>query len=186
MGRRIFLKIIIFYLLFSGCSDLSFCQLSAKLWNKMGTDPIFFVDSVRTDFLDVKKLSPFEISNFGVIGPKKAKRVLGEQGKDGAIYVTTVHFARIHYWNLFCSKSKEYRELVPTPESDSIIKYILNNKLLSDVPYGDLFLVNNKVFKKLKVITREELSGRYHVQNKEFGVVIKTRKIKGLVKRQKG
>ena len=141
---------------------------------------VFFVDSTPTDFLTIEKLNPFEISNISIV--KSEKNLSLNQENECSIYITTVSFAKRHYWSFFREKSKQYKDIVLTPNGDSVIKYILNGKLLSDTSAGSLFLINNLVLKKIKVISKEKLIRRYHETNKNYGVIVKTKRVKGLVK----
>lgn len=153
---------------------------------KMGQIPIVFLDSVETEMSALQTLNPFDISNIGIVKPTKAKKLLGDKGVDGAIYVTTVKAAKAIYWNYFSSKSDEYKQLFSSPQADTTAQYVLNGEALSDsAAPGSLFLINNKNFKTINVIDKE--NGKYLMDNvipKRYIVVITAKRLKGLVKKK--
>ena len=151
---------------------------------KMGQNPIVFLDSVKTEMSALQTLNPFDISNIGIVKPKKAKKLLGDKGVDGAIYVTTIKAAKIIYWNYFRTKSDEYRQLLTSPQADTIVQYILNGEALSDsAAPGTLFLITDKNFKSLDILDKEKLLSD-NVIPKRYVVAIRAKRPKGLVKKK--
>ena len=153
---------------------------------KMGQNPIRFLDSVETHMTDLQTFNPFDISNISIVKPKKAKKLLGDKGVDGAIYVTTKRAAKVIYWNFLCSKSDQYRRLFNSPQADTTAQYILNGEALSDsASSGSLFLINDKNFKTINVIDKED--GKYLVDNvvpKRYIIIITAKRPKGLVRKK--
>lgn len=152
----------------------------------MGQNPIVFLDSVESEMNSLQTLNPFDISNINIVKPKKAKKLLGDKGVDGAVYITTVKAAKTIYWNYLSSKSDEYRRLFNSPQADTIAQYVLNGEALSDsAATGSLFLVNDKNFKSLQIIDKQD--GKYlmdHVVPKSYIVLITTKRPKGLLKKK--
>jgi hypothetical protein len=165
---------------------ISFGQLPKMAMKKMGENPIIFLDSIETDMSEMQALNPFDISNISIVKPKKAKKTLRDKGVDGAIYVTTVRAAKIIYWNYLSSKSDEYGRLFNSPQADTAAQYVLNGEPLTDsAAPGSLFLINDKNFKTINVIDKEE--GRYFMDNvvpKRYIVIITSKRPKGLVKKK--
>jgi len=163
----------------------SFGQFPKKAMKGMGLNPIVFLDSLESDITFLQALNPFDISNISIVKPGKAKRLLGDKGLDGAIYVTTVKAAKTIYWSYFISKSEEYGRFFNSPQADTIAQYVLNGELLSDsAAPGSLFLISNKNFKTLHVIDKED--GKYlmdHVAFKRYIVIITAKRPKGLLKK---
>lgn len=160
----------------------SFGQLPKKAMNKMGQNPALFVDSVEADMSSLQALNPFDISNISIVQPKKAKQLIGAKGAEGAIYVTTVKFAKQIYWFFLRTKSDEYKQLINSPQADTIVQYVLNTQPLSDsAAPGNLFLITDKNFKSIDIIDKEKLSSDYVIP-KRYVVAIKTKRPKGLVK----
>ncbi len=152
----------------------------------MGQNPIVFLDSVESEMNSLQTLNPIDISNISIVRPKKAKKLLGDKGVDGAIYVTTVKAAKTIYWNYLSSKSDEYRRIFNSPQADTAAQYVLNGEALSDsAAPGSLFLINDKNFKTLNVIDKQD--GKYLMDNvvpKRYIVIITAKRPKGLVKKK--
>jgi len=175
---RTTLTIIILLLL----TGISFGQLPKKKMKKMGQNPVLFLDSIETNMSSLQTLNPFDISNISIVKPKKAKKLIGDKGTDGAIYVTTVKAAKVIYWSFFRAKSEEYRQLISSPQADTIVQYVLNGQTLTDsAAPGSLFLINDRNFKSLQVVDKEKLLSN-DVIPKRYVVSIKARRPKGLVK----
>jgi hypothetical protein len=163
----------------------SFGQLPKKTMKKMGQNPVLFLDSVETNMTALQTLNPFDISNISIVKPRKAVTLLGDKGLDGAIYITTVRAAKITYWKYLSSKSEEYRRLFNSPQADSIAQYVLNGEALSDsAAPGSLFLINDKNFKTINIINKED--GNILANNvvpKRYMVIITAKRPKGLLKK---
>jgi hypothetical protein len=172
------------FIIFIFLTASSVGQLPKNAMKKMGEYPILFLDSVETEMSVLQVLNPFDISNISVVKPKKAKKLLGAKGTDGAIYVTTVKAAKIIYWNYFRTKSYEYRQLLNTPQADTIIQYILNGEPLPDnAAPRSLFLITDKNLESLDVIDKEKLLSD-NVIPKRYLVSIRAKRPKGLKKRR--
>jgi hypothetical protein len=152
----------------------------------IGQNPIVFLDSLEIGMSAMQTLNPFDISNISILKPRKAKKLLGDKGGDGAIYVTTVKAAKVIYWKYLSSKSDAYSRLFNTPQADTTAQYVLNGKALTDsASPGSLFLINDKIFKTIKVIDKED--GKYLTENmvpKRYIVMITAKRPKGLVKKK--
>ena len=143
-----------------------------KLLKKLGTDPVFFLDSVNIDKSQINKLNPSDIASVTVYDGTDAINLLGEDGKDGVVYMFTKTFAKNSYWNYFKTKSKDYSDRVPSPDSDSTIQYILNKRVLISNFEGDLMLINDNIFKEISLIDKKTLAKDYNILDKDFGVLI--------------
>lgn len=179
--RKLFTCIIFLFL-----TATSLGQLPKKVMKNLGPNPIVFLDSLEISMRKLEKLNPSDISNIGILKRKKAKKLLGDQGVDGAIYVTTVKAAKTIYWNFFKNKSDEYKQLLNSPQADTIVQYILNGEALSDsaVP-GSLFLINENSFKSIIII--DKANPKFLMDNvfpKRYIVVITSKRPKGLVKKR--
>lgn len=138
----------------------------------LGENPIYFIDSVRVARID--NLNPNDLASVTVYKNKEATDIIGEDGKDGLIYMETKTFARRRYWRYFMSKSPEYAKIVPTPETDTVVQYILNNKIRTEKQglIGNLASINDKTFKNIQIIGKATLIKDYGIENKEYGVII--------------
>jgi hypothetical protein len=147
--------LFIFSFLF--CNATLFCQIPKRISDKMGMFPIIFLDSIETNMTELNALDPFKISNISIFTPKKAIKKLGDEGSDGAIYVTTVKAAKLRNWLFFKEISPEYNELLNSAQADTIVQYVINRKLVSDTSaVGKLFLFNNKNFRSFNLIYNEK------------------------------
>jgi hypothetical protein len=139
---------------------------------------------MEVDMSTFQALNPFDISNVSIVKPKEAKKLLSDNGVDGAIYVTSLKTAKQIYWTFLSNKSEKYKLLVPSPIADTAVRYIVNGQVLSDSSTaGTLFLLTDKNFKSVDIIDKED--GRFLMDNvypKRFIVVITAKRFKGLVK----
>lgn len=156
-------------------SCYSILKRAKNRYKQLFDNPVFFIDSVNVTRSELQQYQPTEIAVVTVYEDTNAIKLLGEQGKYGAVYVETKKFARNRYWNYFKSKSPEYQRIMPTPESDSTVVYILNGIVQAKNFEGDLSAIDDTNFIELTVIDKQTLSKQYNVKDKEFGIVIKAR-----------
>jgi hypothetical protein len=135
------------------------------------TDPVFFIDSIRINKAVLQNYDPNEIASVTVYKNSDATERI-ESATNGLIYIETKKFAKTKYWKYFKLKSAEYAKIVPSPENDSNIQYILNKRILKDNFEGDLAAINDKIFTGIQIINKQQLIGDYHIIDKEFGVLI--------------
>ncbi len=156
----------------SGLSDL----------NKLGVNPIWFIDSTEVRYDTVKTINPTDISNISVLLPKKAKRELGDRAINGAVYVTTVKAAKLKYWSFFSSKSNEYKQAVKDYLADSSVVYVLNGQTLSDSAIGTLYLVDKKNIQQLQFVSVDSLQTMQSASKfkKQYALYIQAKRPKGL------
>lgn len=161
------------------CICLSFslrAQSPSRTIKKDANNPIFFIDSVNVDQAAIAKCSPDKIASIDIYKDNAAIELQGEDGRDGIVYIQTKDFARTRYWKYFKKKSKEYSNLVKTPEPNDRIQYILNDSILTNNFEGDLSKIDDAVFKKIKIIDASTLEKKYKVKEKDFGVLITANK----------
>jgi len=160
-------------------------QKPKKVIKKLGDDPVFFIDSTNVDKSEMMNYQPEQIAKVSVYKDSNAIKLVGPDGKDGVVYIETKVFARKRYWNYFRTKSAEYSNIVLTPESDSSIQYILNGRILTTNFEGDLSLINDDIFKDLKVIDKNTLQKDFGIVDKSYGVIINSDKPDNLYKANK-
>ena len=144
-------------------------------YKQLFNDPVFFIDSVNVTRIEMQEYQPTDIAFVTVYKDTNAIKLVGEQGKFGAVYVETKKFARNKYWNYFKSKSADYLKFVPTPQSDSSVIYILNDKVLKTNFEGDLSGIDDKNFIELNMIDKQKLNKDYNISDKSFGVIVRTK-----------
>lgn len=157
-----------------------FAQSPLKAPAKLGVNPVFFIDSVNLEKSEFIKFDPKNIASLTIYEGKEVVGILGDKGKDGAVYVESIPFAKKRFQRFFKTKSKEFENLVPTLESDSTIQYILNDKVLVKDYEGNLSAINDETFKEIKIITKEDLVKDYGISDKSVGVLIRSRVPKNL------
>lgn len=149
-----------------------FAQSPKRVLKKLGENPVFFIDSMNVDKDELQKYDPKDIAGVTVYKKKEAIDLVGEDGKDGAVYIETITFSKKRYWNFFKSKSEEYLKTVPSPDSDINMQYILNERILDKDFEGTLATINDKLFKQLIILSKEELINQFNVTDKEIGIRI--------------
>lgn len=156
-------------------SCYSIFEIAKNRYKQLFDDPVFFIDSINVTRIELQQYQPNEIAVVTVYKDTNAIKLVGEQGKYGAVYVETKKFSRSRYWNYFKNKSAEYLRILPTPESDSSVVYILNGVIQTKNFEGDLSTIDDKNFIELTVIDKETLNNQYGVNDKQFGIVIKAK-----------
>ena len=105
----------------------------------------------------------------------------GDAAKDGVIVVTTKTLARRNYTSFFRRKSKAYDSLYTAAKSDSTFQYIINDKITGESAEGDLSLITDDLFISLDILTADDLKQKYNITGKQVGILVKSRKPKGLM-----
>jgi hypothetical protein len=168
---KAYLPLVLSLLAFSAVA-----QNPKNMIKKLGADPVFFIDSVNVDKSELKNIRPTDVAIVSVYKDSNAIRLVGPEGKDGAIYIETKVFAKRKYWSFLCSKSDEYLKIVPDPASDTAIQYILNKRILTTNFEGDLALINDSTFKRITILDSSVLQSQYHISGKEHGVLVESDK----------
>ena len=134
-------------------------------------DPVFFIDSIRVNKRVLQNYQPEEIAMITVYKNSDAtKRV--KSATNGLIYIETKDFARQRYQEYFKSKSQEYAKIISSPEKDSNVQYILNKKVLKNNFEGDLASIDDKIFKGIQIINKQQLIEDYNIKDKDYGILI--------------
>lgn len=133
--------------------------------------PVVFIDNVKSDVKEMHKINPADIIEVMVYKGSDAINKIGPSGKDGVIYVETKSYVKKRNWKFLSSKSPEYAE-VATLENAGEIQYILNGHLLNDNIEKTIGGLNDKNFRSLVVINKEELDKSYRIKDKKYGVII--------------
>ena len=160
--------------------SISFAQSPTKPSTNLGENPVFFIDSLSVAKEIFMKFDSNRISSLTVVNKNEAIEMLGDDGKDGAVYIETKEFCKKRYWTYFSSKSSEYSQLVASPFTDENVQYILNDRVLKSGSEGILSLVNDRVFKSITFISKEELQKKYEIEDKDFGFLIESETPKNL------
>jgi hypothetical protein len=166
---------VIGLLLLSLLSWSAAAQAPAKSAAKLTANSVYVVDSVTLESVaGLQQFDPKTIATVNIFTGKEAVDLLGEKGNQGVMYAETIPFARRRYWRYFRSKSAEYKALVPTPATDSLVQYILNKRVLTGQEVGDLALIDDTIFKSLRVLDAQALAASYGITTKKYGVVLES------------
>lgn len=139
---------------------------------KVNTDPVYFIDSIKVNKTVLMNFEPKDVASVSVYKDTSAVKIYGPEAKYGLIYIETKTFSKLRYWKYFKSKSEEYAKIVTSPGNDSNIQYILNKRVLKENFEGDLASINDKLFKGIQIITKDQLSKDYGIKNKDYGVIV--------------
>ena len=138
-------------------------------------EPLFFIDSINVPYATLQSVHPADIALLNVYKDSSKISQFGQAGKNGVIYIETKKFVRTRYWNLFSSKSVDYRKAVRHPDTDSTIAYFLNGNLLEKNLDDDLSQVDATTLLGIKIINKQKLLTDFAITGKRIGVLISTK-----------
>jgi hypothetical protein len=165
------------FLLVAVCalSTSLFCQAPEEDMKNNKEVPLYFLDSMRTTKADVEKVNPSDVANVFVYKGKNALEIPGNnEKKSNVVFIETKKFAKKRYWNYFKTKSGEYGKMVPSPENDKLVQYVLNGRVMKSDFEGELSAINDSSFRSIEVIPKDTLLKRFGIYRKSIGVIIKT------------
>ena len=138
-------------------------------------EQIIFLDEIRISNEDLRKINPHDLAAIEVLKDSTATKNLGNEGKNGVFYITTIKHAREKYIEYLKSKSSEYASVVQSIDDEINVVYILNNKILGSENAGDLYHIDDTKYVDLKIINEVELEKEYNILDKKFGIIITTK-----------
>lgn len=166
---------VLLQVLFFSFSQKGFSQQELNERIPKNTKLIYVLDSVQIANDKISKIVPTDIATVIVVKGKTATDLLGSKAKDGIVYIETKKFARNRYWSFLKTKSENYAIVLPNPEKDNLIQYILNGRILNKDYEGELSRINDSNFQKIEIIPKDTLLKRYGIYRKQFGVEIHTK-----------
>jgi hypothetical protein len=156
---------------------LSSAQTKDSIDKVLTIEPILFLDEVRISSEDMQKINPNDLAAIEVLKDSSAIKRLGDEGKNGVIYITTLTHAREKYIAYLRSKSKEYANVVQSIDDEINVVYILNNKILKKENAGDIYLINDENYIDLKIISDTELQQEYSIPDKKIEIILTTKQV---------
>jgi len=160
---------------------ISFGQNVESRLKGLGANPLFFLDSIETTFQEIQTVDPKAISNIDVLLPKTAKKRIGSQAKDGAVFVTTLGFVKHAYTSHFAKKNRKYKRLIVQYKDDSSIAYLINNTFYDNSYSAEIYAAIVSGIRKFKIISKQQYESKYNVLvNQNFVAVIMTKRKKVL------
>ncbi|MBC9909231.1 hypothetical protein [Chitinophaga varians] len=131
-------------------------------------EPDYYIDSVFVTDKSMVRITPDEIACFTVLKHSTGKFVVRS---NGIVFIETKKFVRNRYWKIF-SENAAYRKLVPSPDADSGVIYILKGNPLSAQPEGMLSSVNTHTFAGITILDKKALEKQYGIKGNKPGVVV--------------
>jgi hypothetical protein len=131
-----------------------------------GRKPLLIVDGDRYSG-NVKDFKSADIESIQILSAASAKTIYADEGRGGAILITTRQYKVDSYKNELTYLSKSYRKFTREHEDNSHITYRLNGMVLK----GDKYAVANKLFnipeKDIKWIRVK----KYRISNGDAAIV---------------
>ncbi|WP_336833522.1 hypothetical protein [Sphingobacterium siyangense] len=165
------MKHLIFTILFVLIYSINYGQTTVKESKASNGVPIMFVDSVRISQADLQKYKSDDIATVTVYKDSTKFKHL-DSNAIGAVYIETNQFSRKRFLNYFKSKSPEFKNLLASQQSDDSFQYVLNGEVLSKNYEGKLAAIDDKNFKSITIIRKNELVMKYGETDKALGIVI--------------
>lgn len=152
----------------------SFGQNTEYKLQSLPKNPVYFIDSIKVDKAEMQNFKSEDISAVSVYKDKATLAGLGEEAKNGVIYIETKKFSKEKYVNFFKSKSEDYAKIYSKENDDSKFVYILNGNAMINSSEHDLARLQVVKLKSLTVIDKNELQKKYNIFGKDNGVIITT------------
>ena len=137
-------------------------------------EPVYFVDSVRTE-TGMNGLNPENIGLISVVKGKKLEEKYGPRAVNGVIFIETKPFAHERYKKMFSEIAPAYAAALKQYGSDSSFQYILDGVLVKNPIDAMLTALERKSITDIAVISPAVLQTEYKVKGKQAGVVIRSR-----------
>ncbi|MDB5221448.1 MAG: hypothetical protein JWN83_115 [Chitinophagaceae bacterium] len=147
---------------------------------KLGPNPIFIIDSQRVSQSDLSKYSPDSIATVVMLYDTAATKLYGDAAKDGAVIIETRSFARNMFISFFRKSSHVYDSLYNVVGNDTSFAYIINDKVQKENYEGNLSAITDELFNGLEILTKEQLYSKYKIRDKQFGILVHSKRPKEL------
>ena len=147
---------------------------------KLGPNPMFIIDSQKVSQSDLSKYSPDSIATVVMLYDTSATKLYGDEAKDGAVIIETRSFARHMFISFFKKSSQPYDSLYNVIGNDSAFVYIINDKVQKGNYEGNLSAITVELFGGLEILTKEQLYSKFKISDKQFGIIVHSKKPKDL------
>jgi len=134
---------------------------------------LWVVDGTLSGRGFVEKLNPDQIESISILKGKEATDVYGNKARYGAILITTRTVARKNFWTTLCAASEAYREIIQSPEEDSLVTYQFNGGILPKGSENKIYHLKEKNIKAITVSVDKSFSGSSD-RTKHYIVAIET------------
>jgi hypothetical protein len=109
-----------------------------------------------------------------------ATKLYGDVAKDGAVIIETRSFARHLFITFFRKSSQSFDSLYKAVGNDTSFAYIINDKVQKGNYEGNLSAITDQLFGGLEILTKEQLYSKYNINDKQFGILIRSKRPKDL------
>jgi hypothetical protein len=144
---------------------------SAQQYSHKPENPIFILDSTRVNDLQLKDINADKVAFVNVYKGEEAIKIMGEEGRNGVIFIETKDFKKKQFWTMLSTLSSEYKELVPSPDSIYSILYIYAGKTILERADEKIFSIKPEEIKDVQIIGFSEMKKKYGTEGKK-GVLI--------------
>ncbi|WFB64782.1 hypothetical protein PZ892_06135 [Sphingobacterium sp. WM] len=138
---------------------------------------IFLLDSVLVPRDSVEYLiKKDEVSEFSILrSTDPILQQLGIKTQDDAIFIISKSANRKKYQNYLGAKSAKFRKLIMEDNLNANVQFIINNQVVKQDVEKALSKINDENFILLKVLNKDKLKKEFQVEDKDFGVSIRTK-----------
>ncbi len=147
---------------------------------KLGPNPVFIIDSQKVEQSDLSKYKADSIATVIMLYDTTAIKLYGDSAKDGAVIIETRSFAKNKYISFFRKSSQLYDSLYTAIGSDTAFAYIINDKIQKGNYEGNLSAITQELFMGLEILNKEQLYTKYDIRDKQFGILIHSKKPRDL------
>lgn len=156
-----------------------------KAAKKLGTNPMFFIDSIRVQKSDLANQDSEQVTLVIMFYDKEAIEKFGPEAQDGVVFVETKTYAKNKFINYFRKKSAAFDSLFVKNNGDLNFAYIINDKVQSGNFEGNLRSIDDSIFEKITIINKTQLEEQFKITNKDYGIIIQSKKPKDLYNKNK-
>lgn len=138
---------------------------------------IFLLDSVLVPRDSVEYLiKKDEVSEFSILrSTDPILQQLGIKTQDDAVFIISKSANRQKYQNYLGAKSAKFRKLIMEDNLNANVQFIINNQVVKQDVEKALSQINDENFVLLKVLNKDKLKKEFQVEDKDFGVSIRTK-----------
>lgn len=138
---------------------------------------IFLLDSVLVTRDSVEYLiKKDEVSEFSILrSTDPILQQLGIKTQDDAVFIISKSANRKKYQNYLGAKSTKFRKLTMEDNLNTNVQFIINNQVVKQDVEKALSQINDENFVFLKVFNKDKLKKEFQVEDKDFGVSIRTK-----------
>jgi hypothetical protein len=168
LGMQFRLILALFMLAGITCAGQDLSSLGAP------DSTLFYLDSVETGSA-MPGLSPDNIAMISVVKFRNLRSYQGVFRINSYVYIETKPFARRRYNKMFSELSPAYAAALKKYGTDTGFQYILDGAVLTSSIEPMLAAMETKGIADISVIDPKQLKKQYQVEDRQVGVVIRSK-----------